>query len=91
MRYWASGTNNLSGLNDRRMKLGKQIPTSFCNILEAQVRETFGMSMRKDIGKGWEDFCYRIAIWVKNGRWTKFWWGESVERSISLIVQKSFF
>ncbi|RVW91429.1 hypothetical protein CK203_038551 [Vitis vinifera] len=47
------------------MKLRKQSPTSFCYILEAQVRETFGMSMRKDIRKGWEDFCYRIAICVK--------------------------
>lgn len=38
---------------------------SFCYILEAQVRETFGMSVRKDIRKGWKDFCYRIVIGVK--------------------------
>ena len=37
------------------------------------VKDSFGMSLWKDIRKGWEEFNVRISIRIGNGRYTRFW------------------
>ena len=39
-----------------------------------EVRESYGMSLWKDIRKGWEEFSIRTRIHIGNGRSTRFWW-----------------
>ncbi|WKA06598.1 hypothetical protein VitviT2T_024493 [Vitis vinifera] len=39
-----------------------------------EVRESYGMSLWKDIRKGWEEFFLRTSICIGNGRRTRFWW-----------------
>ncbi|RVW24957.1 Transposon TX1 uncharacterized 149 kDa protein [Vitis vinifera] len=39
-----------------------------------EVRESYGMSLWKDIRKGWEEFFLRTSIGIGNGRCTRFWW-----------------
>ena len=38
------------------------------------VRDSFGISLWKDIRKGWEDFSVGISIRIGNGRCTRLWW-----------------
>ena len=37
-------------------------------------RDSFGMSLWKDITKGWEEFSARASIYMGNGSRTSFWW-----------------
>ena len=38
------------------------------------VRESYAISLWKDIRKGWEEFSLRTNIRIGNGRRTRFWW-----------------
>nr|CAN71342.1 hypothetical protein VITISV_002439 [Vitis vinifera] len=39
-----------------------------------EVRESYGMGLRKGIRKCWEEFFLRTSIHIGNGRCTRFWW-----------------
>ena len=38
------------------------------------VTDSFGMSIWKNIRRGWENFSLRLTIQIRNGRHTRFWW-----------------
>ena len=38
------------------------------------VRDSFDMSIWKEITKGWEQFSFRLTIQIWNGRHPRFWW-----------------
>ena len=54
-----------------------------------EVRDFFGLSLWKDIRKGWEEFILRTSIRIRNGRHTSFWWdnwvGDSKLKDIFLL------
>ena len=39
-----------------------------------EVRESYGISLWKNIRKGWEEFFLITSIRIGNGRRTRFWW-----------------
>ena len=39
-----------------------------------EVRDSYGLSLWKDIRKGWEKFILRTNIRIRNGRRTRYWW-----------------
>ena len=39
-----------------------------------EVRDSYGLSLWKDIRKGWEKFTHRTSILIGNGRRKRFWW-----------------
>ena len=61
---------------------GRSSKETLRNGSSCDVRETFGMSLWKDIRKGWEGISQKIATHVKNGRQTNFdgigGWGRSI-------------
>lgn len=54
-------------------------------------RDSFGMSLWKDIRKGWEEFNVRTSICVGNGIHTSFWWDIWVEDFKLKDVYPTFF
>ena len=45
------------------------------------MRDSYELSLWKDIRKGWEEFFLRTSICIGNGRRTRFWWDSSVGES----------
>ena len=39
-----------------------------------ELRDSFRLSLWKDVRKGWEEFILRTSIRIGNGRHTSFWW-----------------
>ena len=44
-----------------------------------EVRDSFRLSLWKDIRNGWEEFILRTSICIGNRRHTSFWWDNWVE------------